>query len=99
MRNQPLEYRRCQTPRRDFFKTYIRGEEIAGLAECRKFRIRQVGLDAITMEICWRLTLLPGEIEGLTAFLRANEFKIEVIARSAIDWGDSAKGLSFRREV
>jgi phenylacetate-CoA ligase len=85
-----------------FSRFYIRGEEIAEFAECTEFRIRQVGLGAISIEIGGRETLAPGEVEGLTAFLRAragDEFKIDVIARPVIDWGQNTKRQSFRCEV
>ena len=80
----------------------IRGEELLEVVEYTEFRIRQVGFDAIMIEIGGRETLTPEEITDITAFLKAragNEFKIDVIARSAIDWGDSIKRLSFRCEV
>jgi phenylacetate-coenzyme A ligase PaaK-like adenylate-forming protein len=85
-----------------FSRFYIRGYEIAGLAECTEFRIRQVGFDSIVVEIGGRETLTPEEITNVTAFLQAragDKFKIDVIARPAINWGDSIKRQSFRCEV
>jgi phenylacetate-CoA ligase len=85
-----------------FSRFYIRGEEIERLAECTEFRIRQVSLDSILVEIGGRQTVTPDEVNNVIAFLKArsgDEFKIDVIARPAIDWGDSVKKLSFRCEV
>ena len=81
---------------------YIRGHELGELVDYTEFRIRQVSLDAIAIEIGGRETLTAEEVGKVTAFLKAragNEFRIDVIACSAIDWGDSAKRLSFRCEV
>jgi phenylacetate-CoA ligase len=85
-----------------FSRFYIRGYELLKIVEFTEFRVRQVGLDAIAIELGGRETLTPEEITSVTAFLRAragDEFKIDVIARSAIDWGGSIKKLSFRCEV
>jgi phenylacetate-CoA ligase len=85
-----------------FSRFYIRGDELLKIVEYTEFRIRQVGLDAIIIEIGGRETLTPEEIANITAFLKAragDEFKIDVIARAAIDWGDSIKRLGFRCEV
>jgi phenylacetate-coenzyme A ligase PaaK-like adenylate-forming protein len=80
----------------------IRGEELLEIVKYTEFRIRQVSLDAITVELGGRETLTAEEIGGVTAFLRAragDAFRIDVIARTAIDWGNSAKRLSFQCEV
>ena len=85
-----------------FSRFYIRGYELLKIVEFTEFRVRQVGLDAIAIELGGRETLTPEEINSVTAFLKAragDEFKIDVIARAAIDWGDSIKRLSFRCEV
>jgi phenylacetate-CoA ligase len=81
---------------------FIRGPELLKILPFTEYRIRQVGLDEIVIEIGGRETLSPEEITNVTVFLQAragNEFKIEVIARAAIDWGGSIKKQSFRCEV
>jgi len=85
-----------------FSRFYIRGHELLKVVEFTEFRVRQVGLDAIAIELGGRETLTPEEIASVTAFLKTragDEFKIDVIARAAIDWGDSIKRQSFRCEV
>jgi phenylacetate-CoA ligase len=80
----------------------IRGHELQEIVEFTEFRVRQVGLDAIIIEIGGRETLTPEEITNVVTFLKAragDDFKIDVIARAAIDWGDSIKKQSFRCEV
>lgn len=80
----------------------MRGPELLEIIEFTEFRVRQVSRDAIEIEIGGRETLTQEEVDDVTAFVKAragDEFKIDVIARSAIDWGDSAKRLSFRCEV
>src|SRR5262249_43458018 len=82
-----------------FSRFYIRGKEIAELAECTEFRIRQVSLDSVVVEIGGRDTLRPEEVTNVIAFLQpraGDEFKIDVVARPAIDWGHSVKRQSFR---
>jgi phenylacetate-CoA ligase len=80
----------------------IRGEELLEIVDYTEFRIRQVSLDAITIEIGGRETLAADEVGKVTTFLKAragDEFRIDVVACTAIDWGDSAKRLSFSCEV
>jgi phenylacetate-coenzyme A ligase PaaK-like adenylate-forming protein len=80
----------------------IRGDELREIITFAEFRIRQVGFDSIVVEIGGRETLTPEEIANVTAFLQAragDKFKIDVIARPAIHWGDSIKRQSFRCEV
>jgi hypothetical protein len=80
----------------------IRGEELLEIVEFTEFRIRQVSLDAITIEIGGRETVTAEEVDNVTAFLKAragDEFRIDVVPRASIDWGDSVKRLSFRCEV
>jgi len=81
---------------------HIRGPEFLRAVEFSEFRIRQVEIDRITVELGGREQLSPEEVESAVRFLRAragNEFTIDVIARPAIDWGESAKRQSFRCEV
>jgi phenylacetate-CoA ligase len=80
----------------------IRGEELLEIVEFTEFRIRQVSLDAIVIEIGGRDSLTQMEVDNVTAFLKAragDEFRIDVVPRASIDWGDSVKRLSFRCEV
>jgi phenylacetate-coenzyme A ligase PaaK-like adenylate-forming protein len=81
---------------------FIRGHELEQIVTFTDFRVRQPSLDAIIMEIGGRETLTSEEIGKITAFLKArsgDEFEIDVIARSAIDWGDNIKRQSFRCEI
>jgi phenylacetate-CoA ligase len=85
-----------------FSRFFIRGNELADLVQFTEYRIRQVGLDSILVEIGGRETLTPKEVTDLTAFLQpraGDEFRIEIIPRPAIDWGHSTKRQSFRCEI
>lgn len=85
-----------------FSRFFVRGEELLKILQFTEFQIRQVALDAIVMEFGGRETLTPEEITDVTAYLKAragDEFKIDIIARPVIDWGDSIKRQSFRCEV
>jgi phenylacetate-CoA ligase len=82
-----------------FSRFYIRGDELLEIVRLEEFRIRQVDFDSITIEIGGRETLMAEEVANITAHLKArsrNEFKIEVIPCSSIDWGASTKRQSFR---
>jgi phenylacetate-coenzyme A ligase PaaK-like adenylate-forming protein len=81
---------------------YIRGSEFQKVVEFSEFRIRQVEIDRIVVEFGGREQLSPAEVENAIQFLKArsgDEFRIDVIARPAIDWGESIKRQSFRCEV
>jgi phenylacetate-CoA ligase len=80
----------------------IRGSELSEILQFSEFRVRQVNLDIIVIEIGGREKLTPEEIEGVVKFLKiraGDDFKINVIACPTIEWGDSAKKLSFRCEI
>jgi len=84
-----------------FSRFYIRGDELLEIVRLEEFRIRQVGFDSITIEIGGRETLTAEEVANITAHLQhraRDEFRIEVIPRSTIDWGSSMKRQSFRCE-
>jgi phenylacetate-CoA ligase len=81
---------------------YIRGSEFQKVVEFSEFRIRQVEIDRIVVEFGGREQLSSAEVENAIQFLKAragDEFKIDIIARPAIDWGESIKRQSFRCDV
>jgi phenylacetate-coenzyme A ligase PaaK-like adenylate-forming protein len=81
---------------------YIRGPEFLEVVEFSEFRMRQVEIDRIVVELGGREELSAEDTENAVRFLRAragDEFKIEIIPRPAIDWGESIKRQSFRCEV
>jgi phenylacetate-CoA ligase len=81
---------------------YIRGPEFQKVVEFREFRIRQIEIDRIIVELGGREELSSEEVQDAVQFLRVrcgDEFKIELIPRPAIDWGESVKRQSFRCEV
>jgi phenylacetate-CoA ligase len=85
-----------------FSRFFIRGEELMKILPFTEFRIRQVGLNAIVIEIGGRESLTPEEIAGVAARLKVlagDDFEVDVIARPAIDWGKNTKRQNFRCEV
>lgn len=81
---------------------YIRGSEFQKVVEFSEFRIRQVEMDRIVVEFGGREQLSADEVEKAIQFLKArtgDEFKIDVIARPAIDWGENIKRQSFRCDI
>jgi phenylacetate-CoA ligase len=85
-----------------FSRFFIRGNELGKIVQLTEYRIRQVSLDSILVEIGGRETLTPEEIKNATAFLKAragDEFTIDIVPRPRIDWGHSTKRQSFRCEV
>jgi phenylacetate-CoA ligase len=81
---------------------YIRGGELSACVEFNEFRCRQVGFEEILLEVGGRQTLTSEEVLNVTAYLKrraGDEFKVEVIACPAIDWGSSIKKLGFRCEI
>jgi phenylacetate-CoA ligase len=80
----------------------IHGDRFQEVVQFSEFRIRQVEIDKIVVEFGGRTELSPEEVQNATQYLRAwagDEFKIDVIARPSIDWGESIKRQSFRCEV
>jgi len=80
----------------------IPGPEFQKVVEFSEFRIRQVEIDRIVVELGGREELSSEEVQNATRFLRSwagDGFRMEIIPRPAIDWGESVKRQSFRREV
>lgn len=80
----------------------IRDNDLFGLADFTEYRIRQTGFEKLVMEVGGRPELTNEEVATFTVFLRqqvGEEFSIEVIPRSQIDWGESRKKHGFRCEV
>jgi len=81
---------------------YIRGPDLLEVVQFSEFRIRQVDFDALVIELGGRKELSPEEVQNVVQFLKARageDFKVEVIPRTEIDWGESLKRQSFRCEV
>ncbi len=81
---------------------YVRGQDLAALADFTEFRIRQTALDRIVVELGGRPKLKADEVTAVTTFLQKRagpEFDIEVEPCEQIDWGQSRKRLGFRCEI
>lgn len=81
---------------------YIRGHELQDVVQFSEFRIRQIEIDRIVVELGGREKLSAEDLENVIQFLRAragDDYNIEVIPRPAIDWGQNVKRQSFRCEV
>lgn len=90
--------------RRDgtFHPLLIRGHELLEIVQFSEFRVRQVGFDALVIELGGREKLSAEETQSVVEFLQGRagkEFTVEVIPRTAIDWGQNVKRQSFRCEV
>ena len=81
---------------------YIRGPELLEVVQFSEFRIRQVDLDKIVVELGGREELSPQDVQNVVQFMKARageDLKVEVIPRPSIDWGESTKRQSFRCDV
>lgn len=77
-------------------------KELNAVAKFTDYRIRQVALDVIVVEIGGREQLTVEEVRGLEGVISAHAgpgFKVEIKPVAAIDWGPSLKRLGFRSEV
>ena len=67
-----------------------------------EFRIRQVGVEKLVVELGGRSELSPSETSDVTTYMKERAgptFDVEVLARENIDWGESVKRQSFRCEI
>jgi phenylacetate-CoA ligase len=81
---------------------FIRGKELAALADFIEYRMRQTTFNKIVIEFGGRSELKTEEVAAITTFLQERagpEFDIEVKACEQIDWGKSRKRPGFRCEV
>ena len=81
---------------------YVRGPELLKFVRFSEFRIRQVGLEKLVVELGGRSELSPSETSEVTSFVKERAgptFDVEVLARENIDWGESVKRQSFRCEI
>ena len=80
----------------------IRGSELRKLARFDDFRVRQVALDRIVVEIGGRDQLSPEERMRIESFIRnyaGEEFALEINPVKEIDWGPGLKRLGFKNEL
>ena len=81
---------------------YVRGQELHAIAKFDEYRIRQVDVRAIIVEIAGGTALSPDEVAAVTRLVRSHagdEFQIEVKSGAKIDWGHSVKRLAYHSEV
>lgn len=80
----------------------MRARELTAIAEFDEYRIRQIALDRIVVEIGGRDSLTPEETAAVVALIRrhaGDEFQVDVRAVARIDWGASVKRLGYRCEL
>jgi phenylacetate-CoA ligase len=81
---------------------YLRGKEMSAIARFDEYRIRQVDIGNIVVEIGGRTTLAPEETAAFIALIRdhaGDEFEIQINPVAEIDWGRGAKRLGFHNEI
>jgi phenylacetate-CoA ligase len=81
---------------------YVRARELTAIAKFDEYRIRQVALDRIVVDIGGRDSLTPEETAAIVALIRrhaGDEFSVDVRAVATIDWGESVKRLGYRCEL
>ena len=81
---------------------FIRGVELKSIANFDEYRIRQVSLQKIVVEIGGRETLSSEEIAGFVKFVNeraGGRFEVEVRAVQEIAWGQNVKRLGFHNEL
>jgi phenylacetate-coenzyme A ligase PaaK-like adenylate-forming protein len=81
---------------------FVRGGELKKIADFDEYRIRQVSLQKIVVEIGGRETLSPDEIAGFVKFVNERTgggFDVEVCAVKDIAWGENVKRLGFHNEL
>jgi phenylacetate-CoA ligase len=80
----------------------VRGSDLRKLVRFDEFRVRQVALDRIVVEIGGRDQLSPEERMRIESFIRdyaGEEFALEIILVKEIDWGPGLKRLGFKNEL
>ena len=81
---------------------YVRGQDLAAVADFTEYRMRQTAFDKIVVELGGRFELNADEVAAVTALVRKRtgpEFDIEVKASEQINWGQSQKRLGFQCEI
>jgi phenylacetate-coenzyme A ligase PaaK-like adenylate-forming protein len=81
---------------------FVRGSELKSIADFDEYRIRQVSLQKIIVEIGGRETLNAEEIAGFVKFVNeraGSGFEVEVKAVKEITWGKNVKRLGFHNEL
>jgi phenylacetate-CoA ligase len=81
---------------------HIHGDELSNIAKFDEFRIRQVDLKTIVVEIGGRDSLTSDETAAFINLIKKHargEFEVRVKPVSKIEWGHSIKRLGFHSEV
>jgi phenylacetate-CoA ligase len=80
----------------------LRGEHLAAIVQFAEYKIRQVNLKTLVVEIGGRHSLTPEEVQAITELVQSHagdEFEVHVKSVAQIDWGRSTKKLGFCNEV
>jgi len=80
----------------------LRGKELTAIAKFKEYRVRQVDLRTITLELGGRDALTEEETEALIALVRSHvgdDFEVRIIPVGEIDWGQGTKRLGFVSDV
>ena len=80
----------------------IKSEHLLKIVQCDDYRIRQIALDVIDVELGGVEHLSDDQIKSLKILFKehaGDEFQVRVNAMKSIDWGNDTKRLGFRSEV
>jgi hypothetical protein len=80
----------------------LRGKELTAIARFTEYRVRQIDLRTIVVDIGGRDSLAPEETDALIALVRSHagsDFEIQINPVVEIDWAYSTKRLGFINEV
>ena len=81
---------------------FLRGKELAAIAKFDEYRIRQVDIKNIIVEIGGRDSLTPEEVSAFVKLIKkhaGDEFEVTVKAAAQIDWGHDIKRLGFCSDI
>jgi phenylacetate-coenzyme A ligase PaaK-like adenylate-forming protein len=81
---------------------HVRDHELLAIVRCNEFRIRQMDLQTIAIELGGIQELSQMQHEQLTDLIRlhaGSEFKVIIKAVSSLDWGKNRKRLGFHNDL
>jgi phenylacetate-CoA ligase len=81
---------------------YVPGSEMLSVANISEFRIRQIEIQKLVVEVAAPNPLPPAKIDACKELIQTYagvDFAIQISQVSKIDWGQDTKRLGFRNEL
>jgi phenylacetate-coenzyme A ligase PaaK-like adenylate-forming protein len=81
---------------------YVRNNELLAIVRCNEFRVRQIDLQTIVVELGGIQKISQTQHELLTDLIRlhaGSEFNVIIKSLGSLDWGKSRKRLGFHNDV